>query len=432
MMGCWDLIAHWVKTLVLGLGSNAFDVFSDIGTGLYHYYPKNVTRFLGNSSVPDNCFPYFDFNDTRMFDCLEEDNCVPQSDFHSTGMFKCLEEDTMWAAFTFAFIQLPAVVFALSAASFAFLTGCEHSEWNWQAFGLILLIFIPFPIIVVIQQVASLFIRTIKMEALSAVFLFGEGSLEASPQLLLLLYSILSDSERNFALIQMVSTISSILTISKTSIELFLSRSFPRVHLKVQDLTHDDSVDDSDSMLKDRSLLQKLKLMVEFSPAFLTSLIFKVGSISIICTFLKGYSVIYLSVGVFIAFIIAFIVSYRYNECERAIFSAIFYSLTNVTILAKSPRESRKDSYPQMLTVSITWLTLHTLTLIMLMIWFGTLDSSIHLPHWSEHRFTFRENPALFYSTTCAMIVFGPMSIFALWRLKRQVKRQGSNFWTNF
>ena len=91
-MGCGSSIdiGHVAKTIVLGLGSNGFDVFSDVGNGLYHYYPKNVTRYLGNSTeVPDYCFPNLESN--------------------GTGMFDCEEEDTNWAMITFACIQLPAV-----------------------------------------------------------------------------------------------------------------------------------------------------------------------------------------------------------------------------------------------------------------------------------------------------------------------------------
>ena len=143
-MGCGSSIdiGHVAKTIVLGLGSNGFDVFSDVGNGLYHYYPKNVTRYLGNSTaVPDYCFPSVESN--------------------GTGMFDCEEEDTNWAMITFACIQLPAVVLAVCAALAALAMGCRS---NFDAgerkmiLGSFLLLLVPFPILVFIQQVASLFI----------------------------------------------------------------------------------------------------------------------------------------------------------------------------------------------------------------------------------------------------------------------------------
>ena len=63
-------MGHVVKTIFLGLGTNSFDVFTDVGNGLYHFHPKNLTRNLRNSiQVPDNCVPHVDANATRTFDC---------------------------------------------------------------------------------------------------------------------------------------------------------------------------------------------------------------------------------------------------------------------------------------------------------------------------------------------------------------------------
>ena len=59
-----------------------------------------------------------------------------------------------------------------------------------------------------------------QMEVWSAIFLYAEGSLKASPQSLLLLYIIFSDAE------QKASLISSLLTISKTVIGLFINESY--------------------------------------------------------------------------------------------------------------------------------------------------------------------------------------------------------------
>merc|ERR1719458_2506239 len=49
-------IGHVVKTIFLGMAFNLFDVYSDVGSGLYHQQPKNVTRlFLANDTVPNYC-----------------------------------------------------------------------------------------------------------------------------------------------------------------------------------------------------------------------------------------------------------------------------------------------------------------------------------------------------------------------------------------
>ena len=58
-------------------------------------------------------------------------------------------------------------------------------------------------------------------------------------------------------------------------------------------------------MMSGRSLLQKVKMIVQFSLAFLANLVFKIGSIAIISTFLKGYVIIYICLGIIICTIVA-------------------------------------------------------------------------------------------------------------------------------
>ena len=266
-VACSIDIGHLVKTILLGLGTNTFDVFSDVGNGLYHYNPKNVTRYFGNSTmVPDHCFPHEDHNVTKMFDCAER--------------------DFNWAMMTFAFIQLPGLVLALCSALGTLSLNCSSYFGESESFGVtrmllfsVLSLLMPFPLLVTVQQLASLFITGPQMTLFSAVFLFGEGSLEASPQLLLLVYVILSDSEREVAWIQIVSIVSSVVTISKTSIELFLNESYCSSIYPQEVFEHDNTNDDS--MIEPpegRSVLEKLKLIAVFSPAFLSSLVFKVRS----------------------------------------------------------------------------------------------------------------------------------------------------------
>ena len=129
-----------------------------------------------------------------------------------------------------------------------------------------------------------------------------------------------------------------------------------------------------DSMLKDRSLFQKLKLMVQFSPAFLTSFVFKVGSFSIIFSLLGlSFFSIYVLIGSVVTSIVAFYSSSKTFK-EVRFCHAITY--TNAPILGKDLHGNRKENYPKMMTASIICLILHTLTLTMLMIWVGAMDPS--------------------------------------------------------
>ena len=147
-----------------------------------------------------------------------------------------------------AFIYLPSLVLCTLPSQHGWKHGFGDSRAKPKTLLLVSLIFllVPFPIIVFVQQVTSLFVVTPQMELWSAIFLFGEGSLEASPQLMLQIFIILSDSERKVAVIQVVSIVSSIITISKTAIEAFLSESYEFTIQFIQNvLEHEKSNDDS-------------------------------------------------------------------------------------------------------------------------------------------------------------------------------------------
>ena len=176
----------------------------------------------------------------------------------------------------------------------------------------------------------------------------------------------------------------------------------------------------NDSLMKGKKLVRKLTIMAQLSLAFILSLAFKVGSIAIICALLKYYSMIYIGIGMVVTFIVAFF-TYPGGYTDEKAGSALFYSLTNTTILAKSPIGNRKNNYPQMMAVSITWLILHSSTLVFLMLWVAALPDSTHLAHWSSHRFALIQ-PTIFYLTTVGILILGPLSILALWGLKKQVK----------
>ena len=112
---------HVVKTIILGLGLNAFDVFSDAGVGISHAQDKNVTRFFAaNDTIPEYCVPVTmtrsDEDYSRLFNATEP-----------VHTHVCLEEDVVWATITFGCIQLPAVVLTLcGVVGMVMFEGCSR------------------------------------------------------------------------------------------------------------------------------------------------------------------------------------------------------------------------------------------------------------------------------------------------------------------
>merc|ERR1711971_832015 len=74
-----------------------------------------------------------------------------------------------------------------------------------------------------------------------------------------------------------------------------------------------------------------------------------------------------------------------------------------------------------MMNVSMTWLILHSTSLVGLMLWVGALPTSTHFAHWSDQTL-FLIEPTLFYPAICALIfLLGPFSIFCLRCLRTRV-----------
>ena len=148
------------------------------------------------------------------------------------------------------------------------------------------------------------------------------------------------------------------MTISKTAIELFVSESY-FVGIPEDILNHERTC--KDSFLKGKTLPRKFWIMAQLSAAFIISLVFKAGSIAIISALLRVYTVIYIALGIVICFVVA---SKYYVGADKdgKAGSALFYSLTNSTVLAKCPLKNRAMNSPQMMAISIIWLNLHSTT----------------------------------------------------------------------
>jgi len=417
---------HLIKTLVLGLGSNGFDVYSDIGTGLSHLQMKNVSRkFATNGTIPDNCFNFNETTFSTSTSCYNG-TCYTIDTHSNNSQILCQENDPMWAAITFGFIQLPSVVMFI-CLSIGFLC------WPWRAnikkkpgiwvtemcimsIPQLLILVIPFPLLVFLQQIVSIFDPSEQMQFYSSVCLFGEGGLEASPQLLLLLYIIMVDAEREIPWIQKASIVSSVITITKTSIELFCGQSYTNADMSDKKWSYNDT------LLIKHNLLGKLWIMVKISPAFVTSLVYRVSSLAIITALLKQYAILYIGFGVVLTFVVTYIKAVQYSDKENCLIFGMFYALTNTTITSKCPLRNRKENYPLMMVVTITWVILHTIALATLMVLVSLPPSNHPMDHWANtNRLGLIDDLPTFYGICGAIILLGPISILALVWLKKQV-----------
>jgi len=167
---------------------------------------------------------------------------------------------------------------------------------------------VPFPLVVAAQQLWTLCHPSDHMEVVSAILLFGEGALEASPSLLLSLYAILSDSERDWfgsgGIILLLSAVSSAITITKTSVDMYCSESY-RTDATPNDLIN-HTASEGDSLIKGSGLCGTVGTIIKISPPFFLSLVHRVGSISVLTMMWHHYCLIYLGIGLLITFVVVF------------------------------------------------------------------------------------------------------------------------------
>jgi len=271
---------------------------------------------------------------------------------------------------------------------------------------------IPYPLVVWIFHLYCLcYGPTPQLELMSSVLLLGEGSLEAAPQLTLQLYIIMSNPAMTVTWIQYLAIISAFLSIAKTSVELYLSES--GYWTNIDDFRNHKQTY-NDSLLTNKTFLSKALLLVKISPAFLASLFFKTGTMILSITLLRQYSLVFTITGVLATFCVAWLIYDRYGTDDKLGFS-VFYSFTNICILTKCPLHNRQDNYFTMMGVSWVWMICNSITLITLMVLYTSF------PHllWSNTIFS---TPVIFYSSTCSLLVLGPVSIFLLWVLRRQIR----------
>ena len=418
---------HFIKTLIFGLAANVFDVYSDIGTGLHHLQQKVVTR-----KVKENwsCLPYKAVTTVKVRKCFNN-LCHTNKTKSSFDGYHCQEQDIRWATVTFSFIQMPSVLIFICFTVGLYLYEDCHAKYY---LALLLLLVVPFPVVVFAQQILSIFLNTEQMEVYSAIFLFGEGCLEASPQLLTLLYIIIGDSEREVAWIQKASVVSSILTITKTSVELFAVESYS---FGEDFISHKFS--NNDSLLKDHGLAGKMWTLLKLSPVFLLSLFYKVGMFAVITTLLKIYSAPYIVTGIIFTFTVAFFKQPRSDVFGSRVAIAIFYSITNIAITSKCPLRNRKENYAVMLIVSKMWVLMHSFMLLILLTLVALspehLPGIYHMfPHWKNvHRLGLISDKPRFFGICGILLALGPLSLISLIWLKSQVKglerEGGRKFW---
>jgi len=369
-----------IIVIILVLVFSGYDVVTDGMNGeeyLRPYLVYNVEDYI--NQIPDHCER---LNSTTI-------TCT----------------DKVWGFLTLSFIQLPIVSLPFYFAV-TFLDRDNSILKNiLYLFGIILILLVPYPLWVWGVHIYSLRKFDSGIEQLCAFAIYGEASLESAPQLILQLYIIFSTPDKPTTLLQWLAVTSSAITITKASLELF---------------TSGDKDDDEDPILYEKKFFDKIKILFRLYPAFLTSLVFKVGSLAIICTILRVYSIIYIGFGVFFSLGLVY---WKTSDGNFFIGLAygIFYGLTNLVVLCRLPDGyARKYQYPTLMTVSSFWLICHTVCLLSILIIYSV--DSTDLLNVSSTRLA---DPIVFYFMVVSLLLLGPSTLSNLMGLRDTLKLMG-------
>lgn len=248
--------------LSFGLLLSIFDVSSDFLTFWLFLNGDNYRKTVPSE---DNHYVTGSFNCTKIghFYNYRERNITSFS-------FECRESNPVFAWFTLAFVLLPAPNLCLALVS-------KGPSWIFLAF---LALIVPFPVTVLLVKSIALFNIGKEFKLINQMVTEAEARWESSLQFCLQLFIVFTRGDRQPSLPQLFSIAMSVVMMSKGSIGNFVADDDP------QPLGH-----------------RIVKIGTMF-PVHLTNLVFKLGSLSIICALLSLNAVwLYLLVGLVCLFL---------------------------------------------------------------------------------------------------------------------------------
>ena len=256
----------------------------------------------------------------------------------------CFEVDERWGYATLGIIHLPG----FRVAGWSYLEARNKGSSMLTSLGIlgIFTICVPlFPLLVVVLKVVVMTRPGPEIKKLCDKVVIIEGVWESTLQLLLNLFIIFTRADRSPSTIQLASTFTSLLLILKTAIADF-SVKFSHRKLPTE-ATLDDQV---------RHTLPLL-------PMFLSNTIFKLGSIAIVASLLRYWTLaVFLGIPLMVSAILACTdKDYLMHGCH-ALGLVKIYRRTNWSQQRSEPL-TEKQSIENLVFHNLLWLSINTATL---------------------------------------------------------------------
>jgi len=342
----WD---NFFTVLIIGFLPSVFDFGTDYLQAVNFLWGANYTKHVVNQTDFGNCSHIGRYTSFA--------GPTPEIVYDD---ILCFEVDEIWGYITLGIIHLPG----FRVAVWSYLEARNHGLSMLTSLGIlgIFTVCVPFfPLLVVVLKIVAMTRPGPEIKKICNEVVIIEGVWESTLQLLLNLFIIFTRADRSPSTIQLASTFSSLLLIVKTAISDFSHRKLPT------EATLDDQV------------RQTLPLL----PMFLFNTIFKLGSIGIIASLLRYWT---LAVFLGLPMIVSPILACMDKDYLRLgwIHHAIgFVKIQRRTNLSKQRSEqlTEKQSIENLVFHNILWLSVNTVILLVI----GIAANYEYLNHMADN-----------------------------------------------
>ena len=378
------------------LGSYCFDVGSDILNGLsFLHDSRNTTvNVIFNSTIEGS----FLHNETKFYNLSERYQEV-----------EITKPDTIWGVLSLSLVFMPGLILGV-AAGMGFIADDWKKCRSWMGALFWLVVGAFFPVIVPFIFIYNIVRMMLKKEVqkyanwMITVASGLEASLEALPQLVLQLHTILNGYDTTW--IQCLSIASSFTTIAISSI--------------TSDVEFGQSGEDDE----DLTWKEKARMFVERLPCYMTTIIFRSLSLTLTISFLREYSPIPIIV-LFVELVVVATIRISKSEGNRSgklanicilvvtnAGSMMSYTMFNNEAVGGTFKEDDQD-VASFIKISAIVTTIHHFLVMIVIIIMGSVDPSL-LQHWESDEFLLSPSGHDFYWAIIVTMVFGTYSLILL------------------
>jgi hypothetical protein len=271
--------------------------------------------------------------------------------------YYCVEYDPVFAWFTLAFIFLPGSLLGISQI-------VETRKGKLLVFVCSPLFVVSWPFLLILSKLVAIFHHGKEFKKMCNVLSVFEGQYEAGPQLCLQIFIIFSRGDRSPSGVQWAALVTS-----------FIAFNFPQI----KDFNSTKPEADGPK--------EEIRRMVQLLPMFVTTAIFRILSMAMVCVLLRYYAVFFYGAVIMFFLTLHMIPAIRYLNIGsyqsfftvRNISSAEFDTFDTIMKTKLTSAQKEKYNFRSKQFHMIFWFILNTITLVSFVIICNSSDVSFEV-----------------------------------------------------